>query len=137
MKTSVVTLLAATAAVAAPPSAKELDKSVAAYVAPYVKYNAFSGVVLVGKGDDVIINKAFGNANYEFGVPNTPDTRFQAGSISKRFTFVVVMHLVNEKKLALSDTLSKWVPDFPSADKITIAHLLNHHSGIQDSDKLR
>jgi CubicO group peptidase (beta-lactamase class C family) len=130
-------VLAQTAANAAPPSPKELDRSVAEDVAPYVKYHAFSGVVLVGKGDDVLLNKAFGNANYEFSVPNTPDTRFEIGSISKRFTFVVVMHLVNEKKLGLGDTLSKWVPDFPSADKITIAYLLNHHSGIQDPDKLR
>ncbi|MBV8516319.1 MAG: beta-lactamase family protein [Acidobacteria bacterium] len=127
----------ATATAAVPPSRQELDRSVAQYVAPYVKYHAFSGVVLVGKGDDVLINKAFGNANYEFGVPNTPDTRFQAGSISKRFTFVVVMHLVREKKLALTDALFKWVPDFPSADKITVADLLDHHSGIQDSDKWR
>ena len=138
MKSAVVVFLIASAAVAAPPSAKELDKSVAELVAPYVKYHAFSGVVLVGKGDEVLINKAFGNANYEFGVPNTPDTRFAIGSISKRFTFVVVMHLVREKKLALSETLSKWVPDFPSACKITIATLLNHHSGIQDpEDKFR
>ncbi len=36
-----------------------------------------------------------------------------------------------------SERRAKWVPDFPSADKITIAYLLNHHSGIQDSDKLR
>jgi CubicO group peptidase (beta-lactamase class C family) len=137
MKSALVIFFIATAAAAAPPSSKELDRSVAELVAPYVKYHAFSGVVLVGKGDDVLVNKGFGNANYEFGVPNTPDTRFEIGSISKRFTFVVVMHLANEKKLGLDDTLSKWVPDFPSADKITIAYLLNHHSGIQDSNKLR
>ena len=138
MKSAIVILLIATAAAAAPPSSKELGRSISDYVAPYVKYHAFSGVVLVGKGDDIVINKAFGDANYEFGVPNTPDTRFAIGSISKRFTFVVVMHLVREKKLSLSDTLSKWVPDFPSGDKITIATLLNHHSGIQDpEDKFR
>ena len=129
--------LIAAGASGAPPSTKELDRSVAELVAPYVKYHAFSGVVLVGKGDDVLVNKAFGNANYEFGVPNRPDTRFSIGSISKRFTFVVVMHLEREKKLSLDDALSKWVPDFPSADKITVRYLLTHHSGIQDSDKLR
>ena len=105
-------LLITTAAGAAPPTSRELNRSVAEYVAPYVEYHAFSGVVLVGKGDEVLLNKAFGNANYEFGVPNTLETRFQTGSISKRFTFVVVMHLADEKKLSLSDTISKWVPDF-------------------------
>lgn len=137
MKSALVIFLIAAAASGAPPSSKELDRSVVELVATYVKYHAFSGVVLAGKGDAILIDKAFGNANYEFGVPNTPDTRFAIGSISKRFTFVVIMHLAREKKLALNDTLSKWVPDFPSADKITIAHLLNHHSGIQDPDSLR
>ena len=133
---AVCLLLASTAAVAAP-SPKELEKSISDYVAPYVKYNAFSGVILVGKGDEILVNKAFGNANYEFGVPNTPDTRFAIASITKRFTFVIINHLVDEKKVSLDDTLSKWVPDFPSADKITISHLLRHRSGIRDPEKLR
>lgn len=138
MKTIIIaSLLFASVAFAAPPSPKELTKSIANYVAPYVKHNAFSGVVLVGKGDEVLVNQAFGNASYEFGVPNTPDTRFAIASITKRFTFVIVMHLIDEKKLAVDDTLSKWVPDFPSADKITISHLLRHRSGIRDPEKLR
>ena len=137
MKSAFVIFLIAAAAAAAPPTAKELDRLMTEDVAPYVKYHAFSGVVLAAKGGDVLVNKAFGDANYEFGVPNTPDTRFAIGSISKRFTFVVIMRLAREKKLSLDDPISKWVPDFPSADKITIAHLLNHHSGIQDPDKLR
>jgi len=132
----VAAALIALSAFGAPPP-KELERLITEDIAPYVKYNAFSGVVLVGKGDDVIVNKAFGNANYEFGVPNTPDTRFAIASITKRFTFVIVTHLVDEKKLSLDDTLSKWVPDFPSADKITISHLLNHRSGLRDPEKLR
>ena len=136
MKKLAICLLLASTALAAP-APKALEKSIAEYVAPYVKYNAFSGVVLVGKGDEVLVNKAFGNANDEFGVPNTPDTRFAIASITKRFTFVIVTHLVDEKKLALDDTLSKWVPDFPSADKITISHLLRHRSGIRDPERLR
>ena len=137
MKRFALLLFIATAASAAPPSAKELETLIDADIAPYVQHSAFSGVVLVGKGDDVLLNKAYGNANYEFGVPNTPDTRFPIASIAKRFTFVIVTKLADEKKLSLDDTLSKWVPDFPSAGKITISHLLHHRSGIRDPQKLR
>lgn len=132
----VASTIIALSAFAAPPP-KDLERMITDDIAPYVQHSAFSGVVLLANGDDVIVNKAFGNANYEFGVPNTPDTRFAIASITKRFTFVIVNHLVDEKKISLGDTLAKWVPDFPSADKITISHLLHHTSGIRDPDKLR
>src|SRR4051812_9825413 len=107
MKSALAAVLVFLAAnLAAAPTQQQLERMIAEDVAPYVKYNAFSGVVLLGKGDDVLVNKAFGNANYEFGVPNTPDTRFAIASITKRFTFVIVNHLVDEKKLSLDDTLS-------------------------------
>ena len=51
-------------------------------VKPFVQYNAFSGVVFAAKGDRVLVQKAYGMANYEFGVPNTMDTRFAIASIS-------------------------------------------------------
>jgi CubicO group peptidase (beta-lactamase class C family) len=132
----VASVLVTLSAFAAPPP-KDLERMISEDVAPYVQHSAFSGVVLLGKGDDVIVNKAFGNANYEFSVPNTPDTRFAIASITKRFTFVIVTRLLDEKRLSLDDTLSKWAPDFPSADKITVSHLLHHKSGLRDPQKLR
>jgi CubicO group peptidase (beta-lactamase class C family) len=122
---------------AAPSSPAELEKKVDAYLSPYVRLHAFSGVVLLAKGDAVLLEKAYGMANAEFGVPNRPDTRFAIASISKRFTGIVVARLAGEKKITETDKLSKWVPDFPSADKITVAHLLNHYSGVRDPASLR
>ena len=119
------------------PGDPELAKSVDAYVAPYVAFHAFSGVILVAKGDAILLEKAWGMANYELGVPNTPDTRFRIASITKRFTQIVVTRLVEEKKLSLADPLSKFAPTFPKADAITIDQLVNHRSGIRDPDKLR
>ena len=129
---AVVLLLWARAAASA-----DLESKIDAYLQPYVRLNAFSGVVSVAHGDTTVFAKPYGMANNEFGVPNRLDTRFAIASISKRFTGVVVTRLVAEKKLAMSDVLSKWVPDFPSAGRITIEHLLNHMSGIRDPEKLR
>ena len=108
-----------------------------AFVAPYIRHHAFSGVVLVAHGDRVLVQKAYGMANYEHAVPNTVNTRFAIASITKRFTNVILRRLIDEKKLSMDEPLSKWVPDFPSAEKITVAHLQGHRSGIRDPQKLR
>ncbi|HKD41270.1 MAG TPA: serine hydrolase domain-containing protein [Myxococcaceae bacterium] len=123
--------------IAAMPVDPELARAVDAYIAPYVPLRAFSGVALIAKGESILLEKAWGFANEEFQVPNTPDTRFRIASITKRFTLIVVTRLVQEKKLALTDHLAKFAPSFPKADAITIDHLLNHRSGIRDPDNLR
>ena len=115
----------------------DLQRKIDRYLQAYVEQRAFSGVVYLARGDDPVFAKAYGMANYEHGVPNRLDTRFAIASISKRFTSIVVARLAAEKKLSESDTLAKWVPDFPSAGKITVAHLLSHHSGVRDPEALR
>src|SRR5438093_4277177 len=130
-------LLLPAGVVAAAPADPELSRSVDAYVAPYAAFHAFSGVILVAKGDAILLEKAWGMASYELGVPNTTDTRFRIASITKRFTQIVVTRLAEEKKLSLSDPLARFAPSFPKADAITIDHLVNHRSGIRDPDKLR
>ncbi len=120
-----------------PAAAAPLAQRVDQLVQPYVEYNAFSGVIFVAKGDEVLFQKAYGMANYEFSVPNTVDTRFAIASITKRFTSVIMQRLFAEKKLSPDDVLAKWVPDFPSADAITVRHLMTHRSGLRDPDKLR
>lgn len=124
-------------ALATPLVASDLSKKIDAYVAPYVQHHVFSGVILVGKGDDVVFAKPYGMANYEFSVPVTLQSRFAIASITKMFTSAILARLSEEKKLSASDVLAKWVPDFPSADKITIAHLASHRSGVRDPESLR
>ncbi len=121
----------------AAPSKKALEQQLDAFIAPALTYNVFSGVVLAAKGDEVLLQKAYGMASYEFNVPNTPETRFSIASITKRFTLVILDRLVAENKLAMTDPLAKWVPDFPSAYKITVGHLAGHRSGLRDPEKLR
>jgi len=63
-------------------------------------------------------------------VKSTPETRYRIGSISKMFTSVMILQLVEEKKLSLETHLSAFYKKVPNADSITIADLLNHHSGL-------
>jgi CubicO group peptidase (beta-lactamase class C family) len=95
--------------------------------------DVFSGAVLLAKGDRVIFSGAYGQANKDFGAPNTAETRFNLGSMNKMFTAVAVLQLAERGKLRLDDPLAKFVPDFPSpeaAKKIRIEHLLTHTSGL-------
>lgn len=93
---------------------------------------SFSGSILIKKDNNIIFNKSYGMADYELDVPNTPKTKFRIASITKPFTALAIMQLAEKKLLNLSDTLTKYIPDYPNGNKITIAHLLSHTSGIPD-----
>lgn len=99
------------------------------------KYNElrqFNGSALVADASGVVHKKGYGYANFEWQIPNTPDTRFRLGSITKQFTSMVILQLVAEGKLKLDDRISTHLPDYrkDTGDRITIAQLLNHTSGI-------
>ncbi len=92
----------------------------------------FMGTVAVVENGRTVYSNAFGYADVENKIKNTPDTKFRIGSISKTFTAALVMKAVEENKLKLDDKLSKFYPQIKNADKITLEHLLNHRSGIKD-----
>ncbi len=95
--------------------------------------NHFMGTVLVARGDKVLFSKGYGFANLEWDIPNTPDTKFRIGSISKQFTAVLILKLEEQGKLSVNDPLKKYIPDQPAAwDKITLFNLLTHTSGLPD-----
>lgn len=87
---------------------------------------------LVAKKGQIIYKKAFGMANLELNVPMQPDMVFRIGSITKQFTAVAILQLMEQGKLSLQDEITKFIPDYPTqAYKITIEHLLTHTSGIK------
>ncbi|MCW5909886.1 MAG: beta-lactamase family protein [Cyclobacteriaceae bacterium] len=96
--------------------------------------NATPGVaVAVQQGDKIIYNKAFGLADLEHNVPNTPSTVFESGSVAKQFTAMSILLLAAEGKLSLTDDIRKYVPEIPKySTTITIQMLLNHTSGLKD-----
>ena len=105
---------------------QEIDK----LVSPFVDRNYFSGIVLVESGGKVVYEKAFGMANVELGVPLRTESRVGIASITKPMTDIILARLVEEKKIAPTDTVSKFIPDFPNGDKITVSMLASHRAGI-------
>ena len=77
--------------------------------------------------------RAYGQADLEHGVPNTPETIFEAGSVSKQFTAAATLLLVKDGKLSLGDDAHIYLPELPDYGRpITIAELLGHTSGLRD-----
>jgi len=107
-------------------TAKKID----AFIKPFAAANQFSGVVLAAENGKVIYEKPFGMANADYKIPNQLNTRIGIASITKYMTAVVLLRLIEERKIALADKLTKYIPDFPNGDKITIEMLMRHRSGI-------
>jgi CubicO group peptidase (beta-lactamase class C family) len=115
-----------------PRIASEIEKHAAALAAE----DSFSGVVLVAKGDTVVVNRAYGLADQEWKAPNRTDTLFHMASVGKMFTAAAVLKLAGEGRLSLDDSLAKWVPEYPhpEAAKITVRHRLTHSPGLGEWD---
>ena len=109
---------------------EELARRIDAYVRPLNEAGELSGVLLVARGERVVYERAFGMASYELGVANAPTTRFAIASLTKPITVALAVRLIEQEKLDLHDPLSKWLPDFPRGDEITVEHLLRHRSGL-------
>lgn len=92
----------------------------------------FMGSVAVSKNGELIYSKSIGYANVEERQKADVNTKYLIGSISKTFTAVLVMKAVEENKLSLQQSISKYFPSIANAEKITIQNLLNHHSGIHN-----
>ena len=91
----------------------------------------FNGCVLVKKNGKVVLEKAYGYSNEAKGELLTTNSIFPLASVSKQFTAMAILLLVQDGKLALSDPLSKFFKGFPDwAEDVTIHHLLTHTSGI-------
>ena len=108
----------------------ELEERIDSYLQPYLEIGHLSGTILVAKSGKIVYQKSFGLADHELDVTNTKRTRFGIGSVNKPMTIVILARLIEEGKLALSDKLSEYAPEFPRGDEITVEHLLNHSSGI-------
>ncbi len=106
------------------------SRQIDALIKPFAAANQFSGVILAAENGKVIYEKAFGMANADYKIPNQVNTRIGIASITKYMTTVILTRLIESHKVALADKLSKYIPDFPNGDKITIEMLARHRSGI-------
>ncbi len=98
----------------------------------YLEYRLFNGSALVAENGEVIFKKGYGLANMEWNIPNSYDTKFRLGSITKQFTSMLIMQLVEKDKIKLEDKITDYLPYYRKdiGDKVTIEMLLTHTSGI-------
>nr|WP_294942119.1 serine hydrolase domain-containing protein [uncultured Mucilaginibacter sp.] len=94
--------------------------------------NKTMGSLAISKDGKVIYQKSVGFVAAGGSHPADAHTKYRIGSISKIFTGIMVFQLIEEKKLTLETTLDKFYPQIPNAAKITIANMLNHHSGLHN-----
>jgi CubicO group peptidase (beta-lactamase class C family) len=115
-------------------AAPEMSRILDDHLQPLVAADAFAGVVLIARDGQPVVQRAYGLADRERGVPVSADLRFNIGSINKVFTKVAIGQLLAAGKLALTDTVGALLPDYPDtpARRATVDQLLNHRAGIAD-----
>ena len=112
--------------------AQTADSSVDSLFAGYSSATPGCAVGIEREGQPVL-ERAYGAADLEHGVPNRVDTVFEAGSVTKQFTAASVLLLVQDSRLSLQDSVRKYIPELPEyAAAITVAELLGHTSGLRD-----
>ncbi len=119
-------------AVGPPLEAAEVARQTRAHLDARAAAGDFSGVALLVRGDSTLLAQAWGLADREKNAPAKLDTRFNVGSIGKLFTRAALAQLAQAGKLSLDDKLSRYLPDFPHADAITLDMLCEHRSGVGD-----
>ena len=125
-------LLALACMLASSIPAQSLDKKFDAYCKAANEINRFTGSVLVARGGKILFQRGYGWASAQFDVPNTPDTKFLIGSVTKNFTATAILQLEEQGKLSVNDPIGKYIPEMPEdiGQKVTIHHLLTHTSGV-------
>jgi len=111
-------------------SQSNLPQHLDQYMRAQLSVKGFTGSVLVMKENKVLLRRGYGQADREWNITNTPDTKFELGSLTKQFTATSILLLEEQGKLSTSDHLNKYIPGFPKADSVTLDMLLHHTSGI-------
>lgn len=94
------------------------------------------GALLIARGDTVLFRGARGEADIDRHVPLRPDSVFRIGSLTKQFAAAGLLTLVEAGKVRLEDPLSRYVPDYPGGDGITLLQLLNHTAGVKNYTRI-
>lgn len=87
--------------------------------------------VLVSRDGEVLFSKGYGLAKVDEELAITTKTKFRIGSVTKQFAAAAILRLQEERKLSVTDTLDKYIPDYPRGNEVTLHHLLTHTSGIK------
>jgi CubicO group peptidase (beta-lactamase class C family) len=117
----------------APSAAAGLSGDLGGWLQRLADADVFSGAVALAHRGELLFTQAYGQANKDFGVPNTLETAFNLGSMNKMFTAVAMAQLVERGRVRFDDYLADFLPDFPTpeaARQIQLKHLLSHTAGL-------
>jgi len=117
-----------------PPLSPERLKSIDSFIATQMARREIPGVAIgIYSRGQILLAKGYGQANVELGVPVKPETIFQSGSVGKQFVSAAIMMLVEEGKISLEESITRYFPDAPAAWKpILVKNLLSHTSGLAE-----
>ncbi|MCB0371956.1 MAG: beta-lactamase family protein [Muricauda sp.] len=118
--------------------AQSLEQQINQVLEAQFEDNGPGAVFLVAKEGEVIYQNALGLANLELEAPMQQDNVFEIGSMTKQFTAIGILMLMEEGKLSLQDEITTYIPDYPTqGHTITIHHLLTHTSGIKNFTSIK
>lgn len=112
--------------------AKDIKRELDSVVSSWERLAKMSGSVVVVQHGKVLLNKGYGVIRANSGVKPTENTLYILGESTEMFTAALVFKLMEDKKLSLQDTITKYLPELPEYRKVTIKDLLTHRSGIDD-----
>src|SRR5689334_33424 len=96
----------------------------------YFQQKKFNGSVLVAQKGKILLQQGYGYKDVAAKTWADANSLYQYGSVTKQFTAALVMYLQEKGKLNIQDKVSKYFPDLPFADSVTLYHLLTHTSGV-------
>ena len=105
-------------------------EEMAAYLQAHYETGRFMGTAIVMQNGETVFAQSYGMASLEHQVPNTSQTKFRIGSITKQFTAAAILQLQDRGQLDVQAPISTYLPDYPQGDRLTIHHLLTHTAGI-------
>ncbi|MEC8378669.1 MAG: serine hydrolase domain-containing protein [Myxococcota bacterium] len=108
----------------------QVEKSLDAYFSALAENNFIQGSFIITQNGEPVFQKAYGFLDAKGKYVANTQTIYRIGSVSKTYTAVMIMQLVDEGKLTVDQTIDKWFPSIPKADQITVEHLLRHRSGL-------
>ena len=114
--------------------AEEARDSIDRLMKSYYRNGQFNGTILVKRDQDIVYERAFGLADRSWNIENTVDSKFLIGSVSKAYTALMVLILVDEGMIDLNATINAYIPQYggPGHNRATIHQMLTHTSGIPD-----
>ena len=124
--------LAGSSCTAMPAAAKTPSEKADVLLSGLIQANEPGFAVLVAQDGKILFEKGYGLADREHGVPVTPQTIFRIASVTKQFTASAILKLQEEGKLSVDDKLSKYIPDFPHGDEVTLRQLLTMSGGFRN-----